>query len=59
MSTIGDLHFTAQYFTVSSHVTWPSKQLCFVFADVRTYCRLFPLVSAKPGGLSLMFMALG
>lgn len=46
MPTTGYFHFTAQYFPVSSPVTPPSKQLCFIFADVHTHSRLFPLMSA-------------
>lgn len=34
MSTVGYFHLTAQYFTDPSPVILPSRQLCFIFADV-------------------------
>ena len=58
MSTIGYFHFTARYFTVLSHACLQS--ICaFLLADVHTYSRLFPLMSARPDKPSLMFIALG
>lgn len=59
MSLIGYFHFTAQYFTVSSHVILRENSCAWLLAGVHIYPGLFPLMSARPDKPSLMSRALG